>query len=153
LQSDSDASLAYHALIEGEASMVMMAWLMEKNGQSFDAIAKNDLLTGALTQAAASDQTITPGTPRFFVETLKFPYIDGLKLCIEAYRRGGWKELDRMHARPPLSTREVLRPAEYFARLDRNGPPPAPFDERPALDVPRVLSVEHVGQFIWCFLL
>ena len=44
-----------------------------------------------------------------------------LKLVIDGYRRGGWKMVDRMDEDPPRSTREVLHPSEYFARLG-NGP-------------------------------
>ena len=61
-----------------------------------------------------SGAQIDPGVPRYFVESLKFPYLEGLKLCVEGYRRGGWKMLDKMDANPPRTTREVLHPGDYF---------------------------------------
>jgi len=77
---------------------------------------------------------------------LKFPYLEGLKFVIAAYRRGGWKELDKVHANPPRTTREILHPEEYFAGTFK----PEPFDDRkPAGDV---IAVEHLGEFHWRFL-
>lgn len=150
LQSDVDAELAYHSLLEGEASLVMLDWLLEKSGQSIDAVVKNDAVLGLMTSAAANEKTIDSGTPTYFVESLKFPYLEGLKLVVEAYRRGGWKAIDRMHANPPVSTREVIHPEEYFARIDRGEQAKSNFDPGPHR--PDILTVEHLGEFHWRFL-
>lgn len=150
LQLDVDAQLAYHALLEGEATFVMMDWLLERAGQSIDEIVKNDAVLGLMTSAAAAEKTIDPGTPPYLIESLKFPYMEGLKLVVDAYRRGGWKEVDRMHANPPASTREVIHAKEYFARLDAGVPAQSNFDPQPA--APDTLTVEHLGEFHWRFL-
>jgi hypothetical protein len=143
LRDDTDANLAYHALIEGEASLVMLAYMIEKNGGSFDEMINSDLLVGAL--SAAATQTLPGGGPRYFTEMLKFPYLDGLKFVIEGYRRGGWKELDKVYANPPRSTREILHPLDYFDHRFT----PLPFNDKPALPVSHLLSVEHLGEFHW----
>jgi hypothetical protein len=145
LHDDWDGQLAYHSLIEGEASLVMMAWMVDKAGRSLDDVVKSDLLTNALASGAAAEKSIDPTMPRYFVESLKFPYLDGLRFVIEAYRRGGWKELDRIHAHPPRTTREVLHPEEYFARTFAV----RAFDGH---EPPNVLTVEHLGEFHWAFL-
>ncbi len=146
LRDDTDANLAYHALIEGEASLVMLAYMIEQNGGSFDEMINSDLLVGAL--SAAATQTLPGGGPRYFTEMLKFPYLDGLKFVIEAYRRGGWKELDKVYAKPPRSTREILHPADYFEHRFNA----APFNDKPVIPVPHLLSVEHLGEWQWRFL-
>ena len=149
LQRDVDAELAYHSLLEGEASLVMLAWLFEKGGQNFDAAIKDDAILKMMSSSAV-EGTIAPGTPPYFVESLKFPYIRGMALVASAYRRGGWKEVDRLHANPPRSTREVLHPEEYFARLDRGEQRPSTFNPDSASS--DVVSVEHLGEFHWRFL-
>lgn len=146
LRDDADANLAYHALVEGEASLVMFAWLTEKSGASFDEMIRSDFLAGALSSAAAQNMPLAG--PHYFVEMMKFPYLDGLRFVIEAYRRGGWKELDRVYANPPRSTREILHPDDYFEHRFA----PAPFNTKPAIAVPRLLSVEHLGEWHWRFL-
>jgi hypothetical protein len=153
MRNDWDASLAYHSLMEGDASLVMIASMIEGVGGSFEDVMKNDTMLGAITSAAAAtDTTIDPSVPRYFVESLKFPYMEGLRFVVAAYRRGGWKAVDALYANPPRSTREVLHPDEYFARA--GGPTTArtPFAAQPPTPVRQLLTVEHLGEFHWAFL-
>jgi hypothetical protein len=146
LQHDTDGELAYHALLEGEATLVMLDYLLSKSGQSFDEAVKSDFLINALGGAAAADKSLDPGTPRYFVEALKFPYLEGLRLVAEAYRRGGWKAIDGMHANPPRTTRELLHPAEYWSRVARGERGSAPFNPPSSRDL---LTTERLGEFHW----
>lgn len=143
---DTDANLAYHAVLEGEGVLVMMVHMLNKMGVEFDEVVKDDTLLNTMASATAADQMIDPATPKYFAESLKFPYLEGLKFVLAAYRRGGWKELDRIHANPPRTTREILHPEEFFGKTFV----PEPFDDRkPAGDV---IAVEHLGEFHWRFL-
>lgn len=145
LRADTDAAFAYHALLEGEASLVMMAYLIEKGGADFDALVRQDKFANALAMAAEGDKSIDASTPRYFAEALRFPYIDGLRFVIAAYRRGGWQELDRVHADPPRSTREILHPEDYLERRFRAKLFTA---NLPA----NALTVEHLGEYHWAFM-
>jgi hypothetical protein len=145
LMRDTDANVAYHAVLEGEAVLVMVAHMLAKNGVSLDEVVKDDAMLGMITSSVQADQMLDPSTPRYFGEMLKFPYLDGLKFVVAAYRRGGWAELDKVHANPPRSTREVLHPEDYFARKAA----PRAFDTtRPQ----GALAAEHLGEFHWRFL-
>jgi hypothetical protein len=145
LMRDTDANLAYHSVLEGEAVLVMVAHMLAKSGVEFDEVIKNDAMMGMINSAVQTEQMIDPSTPKYFAEMLKFPYLEGLKFVIAAYRRGGWAELDRVHANPPRTTREILHPEEYFGRTFK----PQPFDEtKPA----GAISAEHLGEFHWRFL-
>jgi hypothetical protein len=149
LRRDTDAELAYHALVEGEASLVMMAWMMDKSGQTLDSVVKNDAMVQMMSDSTVSDKLVDPATPKYFVESLKFPYFNGMKLVVEGYRRGGWKMIDKMHANPPQSTTEILDLDSYFKRLDggrTEARPPFDPSEKDAL------TVEHLGEFHWRFL-
>ena len=146
LMRDTDANMAYHAVLEGEAVLVMVAHMLAKNGVNLDEVVKDEAMLGMITSSVQADQMLDPSTPKYFAEMLKFPYLDGLKFVITAYRRGGWAELDKVHANPPRSTREVLHPEEYFARSFKS----TPFDnpKTPA----GVIATEHLGEFHWRFL-
>lgn len=151
LQKDTDGSLALHALMEGEATLVMLDYVLDQAGQKLDDVLANPEVLSLLTSSlSGADKTLDPSTPKYFTESLKFPYAEGLKLVIDGYRRGGWKMVDRMDENPPRSTREVLHPSEYFARLGIGGAPGTPFDDKSPL--PGVLTVEHLGEFHWRFL-
>lgn len=152
LKDDTDAAMAYHALLEGEATLVMMADLLGQAGKKLDDVIDNDMLTSALAQGAASDSTMPAGTPKYFAESLKFPYLEGMKFVIEAYRRGGWKMLDRVHANPPKSTREIYHPADYFARLGGKPVVASPEFKDGDRKKANVLTVEHLGEFHWRYL-
>jgi hypothetical protein len=145
LMRDTDANLAYHSVLEGEAVLVMVAHMLGKSGLDLDEVVKDDAMLGMITSAAQAEQMIDPSTPKYFAEMLKFPYLDGLKFVVAAYRRGGWKELDRVHADPPRTTREILHPDEYFKRSFK----PQPFDSTKPADA---ISAEHLGEFHWTFL-
>jgi len=146
LMKDTDAMMAYHSVLEGEAVLVMVAHMLKKNGVDLDEALKDETLTNMVTSSAAADQMVDPSTPRYFVEMLKFPYLDGLKFVIAAYKRGGWKAIDDVHANRPKSTREIMHPEEYFAHTSKT----EPFDgKKPEGDV---IAVEHLGEFHWRYL-
>lgn len=147
LRRDTDASMAYHAVLEGEATLVMLAHLLEKSGADFDTLIREPMFDSLLGSGAAADLLFAGPAPRYFVESLKFPYLEGLRFVVHAYRRGGWAELDRVYANPPRSTREILHPDDYFARRFA----PDAFEPTPAIPV-QTLSVEHLGEFHWGFL-
>ena len=145
LRLDTDANMAYHALLEGEAVLVMMAHMLRKSGVDLDEVVNDDSLLGLIGSAVRAEGMIDPATPRYFAEMLKFPYLHGLQFAIAAYRRGGWKELDLVHANPPRSTREILHPEEYFA--GRRAKPA--FDPKAPEGA---IAAEHLGEFHWRFL-
>ncbi|MEA2239919.1 MAG: hypothetical protein QOC81_4643 [Thermoanaerobaculia bacterium] len=151
LQKDTDGSLALHALMEGEATLVMLDYVLDRAGQKLDDImASPESLALLSSSMNGADAAIDPATPRYFAESLKFPYAEGLKLVLEGYRRGGWKMIDRMDENPPRSTREVLHSSEYFERLAGTAAAPPAFDDKSSL--PGALTVEHLGEFHWRFL-
>ncbi|MFN2442454.1 MAG: hypothetical protein ABR517_07200 [Thermoanaerobaculia bacterium] len=145
LEGDWDRQMAYHAVLEGEATLLMLAAMIEPMGMTLeDLVASEDLVSSMATMAATS-----PGMPEdaepYFVESMKFPYIQGLGLVIEAFRREGWKGVDALHGRPPLTTEEVLRPEVYFRAGHASG--------RPACSDPDSLVSTPLGRFHWGFLL
>ncbi|HWS72187.1 MAG TPA: hypothetical protein VN605_08730 [Thermoanaerobaculia bacterium] len=150
LKDDWDASLAYHSVIEGEASLVMMASLLEQMGQKLDAIVQNEAVLEAMSAAAAKQQTIDASVPPYFVKSLVFPYFDGLKFVIAAYKRGGWPAVDKIYANPPRSTREILHPDDYFARVAAKTPAAVPSIAK--VEGAKLLTAEHLGEWHWGFL-
>jgi hypothetical protein len=149
LRNDWDASMALHAVIEGDATLVMMAKLAAVSGMTLSDLVSNDMLVSGLSSAAAMMKSDNDGTPRYFVDQLAFPYVQGLRFVIEAYRRGGWKAVDQIYADPPRSTRDVMHPEEYFA----GGRTANAFTTQPPFAVQRLLTVEHLGEYHWSFLL
>jgi hypothetical protein len=144
LQSDWDRQMAYHAVLEGEATLLMLAALIEPLGMTLKDLAASEDLVASMAQMAATSPGMPAGADPYFVESLKFPYLQGLGLVLEAFRREGWKGVDRLHARPPLTTEEVLHPEVYF-RAERGA--------RPGCNDPDAVVSTSLGRFHWGFLL
>lgn len=104
---DSDAQLAAHALIEGDASLAMTIYM-----------AKNPLVGLAFMRSLGSSNTPSQHfkqAPRALRETLVFPYEKGTEWATELYKRGGWKLISQAFNKLPLSTEQILHPEKYFS--------------------------------------
>ncbi|HEX4382166.1 MAG TPA: DUF6782 family putative metallopeptidase [Myxococcales bacterium] len=125
---DDDQRLAHSALLEGDAMAVMTAYAAQRAGKPVkEAIAQSaaamlQVGTDGLTGNAAQLKQAPPVVR----EELLFPYARGFALVAEAYGRGGWAQVDKLFARPPVSSHQVLHPEAYFAGEEPLAvPPPA----------------------------
>lgn len=135
-EDDWDSSLAYHALLEGEAMLVMLGSVAD-----IDEIISNDeLLKMMSTLGPAAAALGLDDVPDYFIQSMIFPYSRGLEVMAKTYENGGWSAIDRLYEAPPLSTSQLLH-----------------HDERPpvAVDLPGVSGavVESTfGEFHWTLL-
>jgi hypothetical protein len=102
---DSDAELAAHALVEGDASLAMMLYVMRDFKRA----------AGMLRSAAGSTEQIDRA-PRALRESLVFPYDKGLEWATQVYRRGGWAAVSAAYKELPQSTEQILHVEKYLAR-------------------------------------
>lgn len=102
---DSDAELAAHALIEGDATLAMTIYM-----------AKNPLVALAFSRSLSTGVSTEQfnQAPRAMRESLIFPYMNGLEWATQVYKRGGWTMVSDAFTRLPLSTEQILHPEKYF---------------------------------------
>ena len=106
-KGDSDAELAAHALIEGDATLAMTLYM-----------AKNPLVALAFirslgAQEAASEQF--KQAPRALQESLLFPYEEGSAWATQLYKRGGWEMVSQAFTKLPQSSEQILHAEKYFS--------------------------------------
>lgn len=106
-KGDSDAELAAHSLIEGDATLAMTLYM-----------AKNPMVALAFirsitTNSTASDQF--KQAPRALRETLLFPYEQGSEWASRVYKRGGWPMVSAAFTKLPQSTEQIIHPEKYFS--------------------------------------
>src|ERR1041385_2628388 len=106
-KGDSDAQLAAHALIEGDATLAMTLY-MTKNPLVALAFIRS---LGA--QEAASEQF--KSAPRALRESLLFPYEEGSTWATQLYKRGGWEMVSQAFTKLPQSSEQILHADKYFA--------------------------------------
>ncbi len=105
-KGDSDAELAAHALIEGDATLAMTIY-MSKNPLVALAFIKS--LGG---QEIASEQFRQ--APRALRESLLFPYEEGSAWATQLYKRGGWEMVSQAFKKLPQSSEQILHAEKYF---------------------------------------
>src|SRR5690349_8488420 len=104
-KGDSDAELAAHALIEGDATLAMTQYL-EKHPIIALAFIRSS-------QEMSAEQF--KQAPRALRESLLFPYQEGSLWAMHLYKRGGWSMVSQAFAKLPQSTEQILHPDKYFA--------------------------------------
>jgi len=118
-KGDSDTEMAIHALIEGEAMLVMIQYDMEENGLKGVDIGKLPSLTEQLLKADTSDDASYPvlsAAPRVLRENLQFPYVYGVGFTQTVYKNSSWRGLDNAYRELPASTEQIIHPEKFFAR-------------------------------------
>ena len=104
-KGDSDAELAAHALIEGDATLAMTLYLANHL-----AIAIAFVRTA---QEMSSEQY--NHAPRAIRESLLFPYQQGSTWASQVHKRGGWAMVSKAFAKLPQSTEQILHVEKYFS--------------------------------------
>lgn len=105
---DSDAELAAHSLVEGDASFLMMQYIV-RNPERQLAFMKSMGATGA----SATEQI--EKAPRVLRETLLFPYFQGMAWVAGVYKQGGWEAVSAAYKELPKSTEQILHNEKYAA--------------------------------------
>jgi hypothetical protein len=104
---DSDAELAAHALIEGDATLAMTIYM-----------AQNPLVALAFTRSLGSTAMASVQfnqAPRALRESLVFPYGHGTEWATQLYKRGGWSMVSKAFTQLPLSSEQIIHPEKYFS--------------------------------------
>jgi hypothetical protein len=104
-----DRRLALMALLEGDATVVMERFLMQRLG----------VLESTAVPDLAGAGFATPeleGVPPVLRDHLILPYLAGREFVRALHDRGGWAAVRKAWADPPRSTEQVLHPEKYAAR-------------------------------------
>ena len=122
VEKDDDLSLAFSALVEGDATLLMFAEMDEGTDitemepevirATFSMMSWMVPLAGGATLRKA---------PAIFRESLTFPYFQGMVFCISVTGKQGWPALHAAYADPPVSTEQILHPSKYTA-AERDDP-------------------------------
>jgi len=106
-KGDSDAELAAHALIEGDATLAMTLYM-----------AKHPMVALAFMRSLGSEGTASEQfkqAPRAIRESLMFPYEEGSAWATQLYRRGGWQMVSQAFTKLPQSSEQIMHAEKYFS--------------------------------------
>lgn len=118
-KGDSDAELAAHALVEGEATLVMIEYDFEQQGMKLDMNKIGALTDNMIEQDADSDTKAYPvlaNAPKVLKENLQFPYLYGAGFVGAVLKNRSWQALDTTYASLPASTEQIMHPERFLIR-------------------------------------
>jgi hypothetical protein len=119
-KGDSDAELAAHALVEGEATLVMIQYDLEQTGVRGVDITKLGSLTDRLLEADANtddpNYPVLSAAPTVLRENLQFPYVYGVGFAQAILKSSSWRGLDNAYEQLPASTEQIIHPEKFIAR-------------------------------------
>jgi hypothetical protein len=121
----SDAGTALTALVEGDATLVMLDFQMGGRAETIPGTAEAmERMMAEPEKVIAASQDF-PGAreiaqaPAWLRDTLLFSYFQGSAFCVSARRRGGQPLLDYAYTTdPPRSTEQILHPDKWHTRRD-----------------------------------
>jgi hypothetical protein len=120
-----DADTAKLALIEGDATLVMMDFFVQTNLEQLPGIETSlEPVLGDPRERMGAASGV-PGTadlsaaPAWFQDSLLFSYFEGFRFCLSARKLGGQALLDRAFTTdPPRSSEQVLHPEKWHTKRD-----------------------------------
>jgi hypothetical protein len=112
----TDSRMALEALVEGDASLVMLEYAFRYLFEmSFD---RSDLLR-AIQEVEQGEYQDAPSVVR---RTAWFPYEQGAVFAAALVERGGSTQLNQAFRSPPQTTEQVMHPDKYLAGEGGNPP-------------------------------
>lgn len=116
-ERSADADNAFRAVVEGDATLAMLANALRQQGIPLSAATAGIQQMGdyvdldALVRGEKLDDA-----PAILRVTLVAPYLRGLQFIAAIQGRGGWPAVNNAHRRPPATTEQVLHPDKYVSR-------------------------------------
>lgn len=142
-KENGDFSLARSALLEGDATALMIDFTLREQGQlplrdgegrvtattlaqmpgvvglvgnmTLENLSALESMSGdvASGEKGASAMEKAPAVIR---ESMLFPYLGGLRFVVMAFHRlGSWEKVNEIYAAAPVSTEQIIHPERYFA--------------------------------------
>jgi hypothetical protein len=106
IEGNSDESLAITALIEGDATVAQIDFILSNADLARDFLFE---LGGTDEQSSAA----LDAAPPILSATLLFPYNQGQVFVQYLYDEGGWELVNEAYQNPPTTTEQILHPEKY----------------------------------------
>jgi len=118
-KGDSDAQLAAHALVEGEATVVMIEYEFDERGARLDRARLILLANSLIDQDSDTDPKTYPvlaNAPQVLKENLQFPYLYGARFVGTLLKGRSWQTLDSVYKYLPSSSEQIMHPDRFLSR-------------------------------------
>jgi hypothetical protein len=142
--ANDDENLAHTAVVEGQASWLMIAYELKQRDQNPAPTSEMLRSVGDSSEDSMADYPVLKGSPLYIQQSLLFPYGEGTLFFDAVYRKMGKASFSAVFADPPADSAQVIHPERYF-RHEKAATPEIP---KPALaSEGKEISEGSVGEF------
>ncbi|MBV9295318.1 MAG: hypothetical protein JO145_07060 [Acidobacteriaceae bacterium] len=113
--SNDDENLAHTAVVEGQASWLMIAYGLKQSGQA--PVPTPEMLSSVVDSSETSMQEypVLKGSPLYIQQSLLFPYTEGTLFFDAVYKKMGKEAFRSVFEHAPVDSAEIIHPDRYFA--------------------------------------
>lgn len=117
IPSNDDENLAHTAVVEGQASWLMIAYDLEKSGKP--ALPTKDMLkaVGDSGEESVADYPVLKSSPLYIQQSLLFPYSDGTLFFDEVFKKMGKSAFSTVFKDAPVDSAQIMHPERYFHHI------------------------------------
>ncbi len=130
-ERSSDADVAFHALVEGDAMLAMLVDLSDELRVPLERLVTDAAIDQIAAGAAAGGNDALLAAPPIVRVSLMAPYVSGLRFVRVLHGRGGFRAVDAAFGQLPASMEQVLHPERY---LSGEQPEPVELPTLPGLE-------------------
>ncbi len=113
--SNDDENLAHTAVVEGQASWLMVAYNLKQEGQPADPTPEMLKSIETSDHDPMTDFPVLKGSPLYIQQSLLFPYAEGTAFFDAVYRKMGKRSFTEVFSDAPVDTSQIIHPDRYFA--------------------------------------
>jgi hypothetical protein len=149
-ERSDDGSTARLAVMEGQATWLMAAYLSKQDGGPPEVPDHMLSLMTESIQSSAREYPVFSKAPLYIRESLVFPYAEGMLFQNAVFRKLGRAAFSEVFVNPPASTQQIIHPDLYLAHHAPANPMPPRVSEPHAF---HTLAEGNLGEFDYRVLL
>jgi hypothetical protein len=120
--SNDDENLAHTAVVEGQASWLMLAYDLKQSGQPAAPTPEMVKSVVDASETSMEDYPVLRGSPLYIQQSLLFPYTEGTMFFDAVYRKMGKPAFANVFTNAPVDSAQIIHPDRYFAHQKETKP-------------------------------
>jgi hypothetical protein len=122
-QDNDDRMMAQQALLEGDATVVMLQYFLDPLERHFSELPDLAFFMRTQMSGMQSQYSVFKNAPSFLQEMLLFPYGYGASFLQYAWKqKPSWQFINKIYSDLPDSTEQIMHPEKYFSEIDKPKP-------------------------------
>jgi hypothetical protein len=120
--ANDDENMARTAVVEGEASWLMIAYNLKVSGQPVEPTPEMLKTLVDSSEGSTGDYPVLKESPLYVQQSLLFPYTEGTTFFDAVYKKEGKKAFVSVFQDPPMDSAQIIHPERYFAHVKATRP-------------------------------